>query len=261
MLIRPRTQHGKCSICTRRKVLIRSLSKRPLARKQQFLSYRKHLQKQYADRVAYWRLRAASKLSTIDGSERRSMTIIVDSVDHSKFTYPRALALGAKEFAKFLKPTLQVTAGICHGRAVFLFIREHFVQHDSSWSCDIVANMLHRVAETEPNMREMDLYLCGDNSSKEIKCNAMCRMVSGLVSCHRLRSGSICTLQSGHSHEDIDQFFSSLSTFVHEKCDDLETPVQFRDALQRFLNLPSTRPLEPLKVVELVTRTRAWTPG
>ena len=121
--------------------------------------------------------------------------------------------------------------------------------------------MLHRVAETEANMREMDLYLCGDNSSKEIKCNAMRRMISGLVSSHRLRSASICTLQSGHSHEDVDQFFSALSTYVHEKCDDLETPIQFRDALQRFLDMPSTRPSEPPKVVELVTRTRAWTPA
>ena len=58
-----------------------------------------------------------------------------------------------------------------------------------------------------------------------------------MVSSGRVRSATLETLQSGHSHEDIDQWFSALSTFVTNE-QELHTTQEYLVALQKFLDQP-----------------------
>lgn len=222
------------------------------------LLYRQHLQRQYKDRICYWSLRSQSRLTArSDGAN--VLTLCVDSIDHMKFPYPKSQILEGKEFANFLRPTLQCTCILAHGRGVFLYLSDVHVSHDSSWSADIIANCLHEIATHDASLdfRRVVLAICGDNSSKELKNNACVRVLAGLTACHRIACGKLATLESGHSHEDIDQFFSSLAT----ECGRLQTinsPRDYVTQLQKWLDSSGIRPLEKIKQVKLVDRVRSW---
>ena len=133
------------------------------------------------------------------------------------------------------------------------------VQHDSSWSVDLLSHALEYLQEKYPtlDLRRCNVKVHGDNSSKELKNNSCCRWLGFLTLARRIRTGELNCLHSGHSHEDIDQIFSQLSTFV-QSCPSLRTPDDFLDALRRWVNTPGFRPHEPWKAVFKMDQNRAW---
>ena len=62
LFIRPGTQHATCSLCIRYKLVLRRLKRNVPARACQMAIFRRHLQKQYEDRIKYWQARSESKL-------------------------------------------------------------------------------------------------------------------------------------------------------------------------------------------------------
>ena len=260
LFIRPKTQHGKCNQCLRHKLLLRKLKNKPLARQGQLLLFKQHLARQYRDRCEYWKNRSDSRTGMRDDGYI-SITCIVDSIDHSKFQYPKSLGLTGKEFATMVKPTLQTTCVIAHGYGCYLYLSEPHVTHDSSWTCEVVAATLHSLAtHFEINWRKVCLILAGDNSSKELKNNSILRMLSALTASERIHSASLCTLESGHSHEDVDQYFSSLASEV-ARLTELHSPVDYVTSLQKWMNTCNLRRDEKVKEVKLVDRVRDWTLG
>ena len=88
------------------------------------------------------------------------------------------------------------------------------------------------------------------------KNNAICRLAGVLVG-RRVARLEVRFLESGHSHEDIDQYFSGLSNLI-EREREAHTPQQFLDLLRRFIQEPNHRPLEPQRVVYKVDQVRNW---
>ena len=257
LYIRPRSQHARCSQCLRHKLLIRKLKHRPLARRAQLLLFKQHLNRQYRDRTYYWRQRSESLLGMTD-SGLITVCLILDSIDHGTFQYPKHMGLLAKEFSTFCKPTLGTTCVIAHGYGCYLYLSEGRTPHDSSWTCEIIAATLHNLTEQfDIDWRKVKLVLCGDNSSKELKNNSVLRLLSGLTACQRIYSSALYTLESGHSHEDIDQYFSSLATAVGAMTE-LATPSDYILALQQWMDTCGLRPRERMKQVKLVDRVRDW---
>ena len=83
--------------------------------------YKDHLQKQYKDRVTYWTFRSESQEGMRpDGST--CLTLVIDSMDHSKFGLPKSTSMAAKDFANLVKPTLSTTAIIAHGYGFFVLL-------------------------------------------------------------------------------------------------------------------------------------------
>ena len=117
--LREATQHAKCAQCVRYKMLIKKLAGDEVARKHQLHEYERHLGKQYLDRTVYWSARNSSRLPLLP-TGRPSICIITDAIDHSKFRFPRSRAFTSKEFDRFVRPTLDVTACIAHGRFFLL---------------------------------------------------------------------------------------------------------------------------------------------
>lgn len=192
-----------------------------------------------------------------DGS--RLLALTIDSIDHSKFAVPRSPSMSSKAFGQFIRPCLGVTMAICHGHCALVFVSEPHLSHDSSWTAELIAITLNVLAKefSYIDYRSAHLSLHGDNSTKELKNNSVLRMLSATVSSRRLKSASLNTLMSGHSHEDIDQSFSSLAAWIHSQ-GDLHTTNQFRDSIQAWLDQPQIRPDEPFKTVYRRDQVRAW---
>ena len=153
---------------------------------------------------------------------------------------PRAAAMSAKTFGQFIRPCLGCTMILLHGFAALVYVSEPHLAHDSSWTCEIVSHALNVLKSQFPNSDS------GDNSSKELKNNSILRLLGACVSQRRLHSASLSTFLSGHSHEDIDQCFSSLATWISGQ-PELHTTDSFCVTIQEWLNQPSTRPHESIK--------------
>lgn len=82
-------------------------------------------------------------------------------------------------------------------------------------------------------------------------------MLSTYVSRGWLGSARLEYCVTGHSHEDIDQYFSLLGAFLQQQ-HELHSPPEFRDALVRYLSNTSVRPLERLRAVVEVDSVREW---
>ena len=65
---------------------------------------------------------------------------------------------------------------------------------------------------------------------------------------------------SGHSHEDIDQYFSLLGAFPSTQTE-LHNPQQFMDALKVYMGNESVRPNERMREVIKVEAVRDWMLG
>ena len=258
--VRSSSLHVKCSICVRYKLLIRRLARCSEARSQQLRLLERHRERQYKDRCVYWHARNISR--TFAGLQAPStVCLICDSMDQAKYSWPRDSCLAAKEFAKFIKPKLTVTAVISHGHDVFLGISLPGVSQDSSRTIDMLARCLERFRERGQDIRGAEILLQGDNGPKEIKNNPVVRYLAMLVSLGRVRRAVVRTLMTGHTHEDVDLLFSNLTKLLVQGGHQLHTPFQFQRVLQSYLGSGHVRPHERDSEVALVDQVHDWTLG
>ena len=68
---------------------------------------------------------------------------------------------------------------------------------------------------------------------------------------------SLRNLRSGHSHEDVDQFFGSLATYMVKHARHCETAGDVLQVVQAFLD-QVPRPYEPLRRAFKVDAVRDW---
>ena len=185
------------------------------------------------------------------------ITLIVDGMDHSKWVLPKSHALSAKLFNSFIRPYLTCTGLICHGRSVSIVLADQTVAKGSNFTIEILLHTLDKLTRAGVDLRNAEINVQCDNCSKEAKSNAVLRMLGLLVAKRRIGSARLQSLQSGHSHEDIDQFFSLLGSYLSTK-KELYTPEDVLEALRSYLAVPSVRPQEPAKETYMVSATRDW---
>ena len=127
LTIREHGNHSVCGICVRHKLILRKLGEDRAAHRKQMVEFGKHLNRQFNDRVVYWQSRAASRLLSLpDGSQ--SIVCICDSMDHTKFSWPRSVHMIAKDFSAFQRPSLDCTGLLWHGHLAMLAVSESWVQ-------------------------------------------------------------------------------------------------------------------------------------
>ena len=183
-----------------------------------------------------------------------TICIIIGGIDRSKFRYPRSRVVNSKQFSSFVRPCMDMVAAITHGHHTILALSEPWVKKDSSFTCELFCHSLHMIPG---DLRDGEILLQADNCSRENKNNSTCRLMALLVGGHRARRAELRFLLSGHSHEDVDQFFSNVSS-VLEQHPELHVPSQFISVLDRWLAEPTTRPHEKAHFIRKVDQTRDW---
>lgn len=254
--IRKASQHAKCACCTRHKLIIRKLGQNTRARDRQVILFRRHLSRQYKDRTQYWSLRS---LSVLNPGPLGSVCLILDSMDCAKHSFPRSASLNSKDFQCFNRPRMSHTGCILHGHSILSVLSPPAVPSNASRSCEILSHSLTLLAASGRDLRPLAINLQGDNCCKELKNITILRWLSFQVSTHRVRSGTLNFLQSGHSHEDVDMYFSTVNNW-YGRHKELHTMKSFQDCLQQFLDLPTTRPKESFRRAIFLEQARDWNP-
>ena len=246
--------HAKCTECTKHKFLLRQLTNDRLSFEAQSAEYQRHLARQYQDRCVYWQNRALSRLGSLGPDGVRTVTIVLDGLDHTKCRYPRSLAMTAKEYDTFNRPCLDLHGVIAHGHLCLVALSEPWVPKDANWCCDLLGHTLHLLAE-QIDLRVTRVIVQSDNTCREVKNNGCLRALASWVGSGRLWAAEIHCLEKGHTHEDIDAFFAGVCQHI-ESHSEIHVPEDFKAVLAKYLE--TARQTEPMKVVELVGSTRDW---
>ncbi len=254
--IRDRSQHARCATCMKHREIIRKLKDNKDARVAQCAQWSKHMDRQFADRRVYYDHRAMSRLGE-DLSGQKTLSIILDSMDHSKWAIPRSSVLSSKTFGNMARPNLDCTGCIVHGHYVCIGFAENHIVKGSDWTIELLTHVLNKLSQTL-DLTQYRLYIQADNCSREAKNNTVCRYLAALCARGRIHSARMHFCASGHSHEDIDQFFSLLGTFLQSQSE-LHDPGQFLDAVRKYLSNRSVRPLELGRDVVKIDQIRSWT--
>ena len=256
LALREPSYHQQCAICCRHKMLIKKLTGDTIAQSHQMYQFQQHLRQQYGDRCCYWSARTTSRLP-MSPTGHKSICIITDAIDHNKFRYPRSKIFTSKEFSSYIRPTMDCTAVLAHGHHLLLALSEPWVPKDSSWCCELLLHSLHRLSCSGCDLRATEILLQSDNCSRECKNNSLVRLAGILTGLHMVRRFEMRFLMTGHSHEDVDQFFSQMSNLL-ESHSELHTPLDFVRVLQQWLSNPDVRPHERTRFVRKVDQVRAW---
>jgi hypothetical protein len=199
---RKSSTHTMCKSCHKLKHQIRSavdFSDHVLATEK----YLAHLQAQWADRQAYWALRARAR------SERDVLHMICDGMDRSKFALPRWLEGRQPKDSvceHVQRPVCELSACLVHGVGCYMFIADENVVIGSSWVAETVLHSVDRAfAWFEENAIPFpkDLIIHGDNTNRELKNSVMGRLCAFLVGASYFRMAGHQHLRVGHTHEDI----------------------------------------------------------
>ena len=258
--IRSNSQHKKCSTCVKHKLIIAKLTDNEVARRAQIQCLEAHLDRQYKDRICYWERRSWSRLCvrTIpDDLPIPVLSCIMDSMDSSKHSWPRSHVLRAKDFQNFNRPRLTHTAIVCHGRAVYCMLSPPGMPSNSARSVEIISHALTELSLSGTDLRRYALNIQGDNCPKELKNQSVFRMAAWATCTHTVHCASVCFLESGHSHEDVDGFFSNVADHING-APEVHTADDFVQCIQRFLDLPGTRPHEPVKKAIMIDKCHDW---
>ena len=219
--------------------------------------YTRHLERQYRDRSEYWALRAQARMGQLLPNGEFTLNCIVDGLDHGKMRFPRTSCLCSKDYSSFVRPALDLTAAICHGRSVHLMASQPFICKDSSLTADITMHVLH-TASLQVDLRSCAFHLQADNTVRETKNNTTLRLLSILVSSHRLKRACLNCRQSGHSHEDVDAFLALVANRIQASKEILDQR-EFCQNLSEWLADKSIRKYEDRRQVHLISAVRDWT--
>ncbi|CAL1165648.1 unnamed protein product [Cladocopium goreaui] len=211
------SSHAQCSTCLHHRVLLKELSGYLFARQRQAQLYHAHLMSQYRDRQVYWALRSSSRLRTLG-----QITIIQDGMDQCKFAFPRSPLCRGKDLSTLIRPKLSIVGCLAHGWCLLFSVSDPTHPKDSSCMAELFCHTLTRLSRL------------------------------GI-----LAGASLQHLRSGHSHEDIDQTFGSLSLFLVKHGKQVETPKDFRHLIQKFCST-AHRPFENERAVVLLDQHRPW---
>lgn len=254
--IRPTSAHSKCTTCVKHKAIMRRLASNKEALQFQSRLWGAHMERQFADRKVYWQNRSMSRAGH-DINGRPTITIIIDGMDHSKWALPRSACLASKSFGGMVRPHMDCTGIIVHGHLLITAFGHPNVVKGGSWTSDLLTFVFHKLRASGLDLREYEVHIQSDNATKETKNNTICRLLSYYVGRGFLRCARMQFCTSGHSHEDIDQYFSLLGSFLQHQ-PEIHHPSEFKEALCRYLSNPSVRPSEPLREVVQVDRVRDW---
>ena len=133
----------------------------------------------------------------------------------AKFKVPRNLQSSA-EWSSLKRPPLHVVLVIAWGYGEFYFTMPSHVPKDSSMECTLISKVLDLLRAQVPAHLALPehLLVSADNTTREAKNTTFASYLAYLTGAGLFRSTECHYLTSGHSHNSVDQRFSTCSAIL-----------------------------------------------
>ena len=257
LLFRKSSTHSQCTFCWKcQQWLAKHISlsdKLTIAQR-----LREHLRMQYADRCLYWSLRWASQRGNLN-----LLTVIIDSMDKSKFGLPQwPHGQKPKLVDELVRPTLTLTGCIAHGCATCLFLADETVSHGADAFLEVLLLTLDhalKVHQLEGKPFPQHLVIQSDNPTNQAKNSLTNVFLAVLVAKYKFHTCTLNFLTVGHTHEDIDQLFGIVTELLRRSAS-FQCPADVKKLLQDGLENHISMKGEKLYVEKLdcVRDFSAW---
>ena len=141
------SQHAQCQTCFELQQELHSRKNTLERRLQAARRLREHYRHQYLDRCIYWSLRLASQRSW------DVLRIIIDSMDKSKFAWPRwPFDRVPERLDGMNRPRLVLTAALAHGYCATLHFADEAVSHGSDAFCEVLCGPQFATVSQRPRV-------------------------------------------------------------------------------------------------------------
>ena len=147
---------------------------------------------------------------------KSSFSAILDGADQSAFGCPHYWIKDKSSAAAYKLP-VYVMGVLVHGETVAAFTYLNNIKHGSNVTIEALHLVLERYIAFW-GILPPTMYIQLDNTSKQCKNHFIIGYLACLVAWGMTREVTLSYLPVGHTHEDIDQFFSHLATWL--RCHD-----------------------------------------
>ena len=208
-------------------------------------------------------------MPTVDGINQL-LKITIDGMDQAKFRCPRNLASSA-EFDSCFRPQLHMVGTICHGHFEAYFIMDTDQAKDANMNCTIISRCLDLLQQGLPGTRQergpgtawpshcvlpRTIVVGADNTTRESNNQYFLSFMAHLVARNMFEAAEVQFLQTGHTHNEQDQRFSSVWALL-QRAPVLEDPYEFADWMRANIKPPRGRALH-VEVMESTWDFQSW---
>ena len=260
-------QQSKCTICAQLSVA-RTEATEVAVREELDLQKKQHLDVVMADRrvnVRGNKLSESEKVWLKGQNDQLFFKLQLDGMDQAKFSLPRMKRLnGTSLLQKIWRPSMHIVGCLVFGMLEYYAILPSDCPKDSSMNCTIVSRVIDILAEKLRAMGEAHSFpavmlVNVDNTPRESKNSFFASYLASLISRGLFREIECQYLQCDHTHNELDQRFSTMSSKI-SKADHLEDPGDLVQYLKDNMTAAAGRDL----VVEFLPNTwnfKDWMAG
>jgi hypothetical protein len=193
-----------------------------------------HIAETRKERSQYYKTKCKCIAFPEDG-----VSLIMDAMDQRKTAIPFWLN-PPKNVSGFFQLRTKLMAVKVHGRAHYCFWSSSQIVHDSNFSVECLRRALLKL-ETDFGKLPPTLYLQCDNGP-DMKSKQFLAFCASLVERGVFQKVKLSYLVVGHTHEDIDQYFSVISRFIKHILKTIMCPSEFVAALRSAFSTPGCVP-------------------
>lgn len=243
-------QQSKCNVCASLSEA-RAQALDALARAEVDKEKKDHLNVVMADRKVNVRgnkLASKPEVWFKESNEESFMKIQIDGMDQSKFTLPRLKRLvGTSALSKAWRPMIHITGVIVWGMLEYYVLMPPDCPKDSNMNATVIARVLDILvsklkAKGGGFGLPPHLIINCDNTPREGKNSHFASFLSSVIAAGCFRSIQVEFLQVDHTHNELDQRFSSMASAI-KGADCIETPADLRQWLQDNMKATAGRDL------------------
>ena len=182
----------------------------------------------------------------------RYFSVIIDGSDNSQYWSPyfRERTSGTQSAWKV---GLHVMGAIVHGRRAYTYT----ILDTCPLGSNVTIDVLHRVMKAELDRTgtlPKTLYLQLDNTTRQCKSKFVVAWLSYLIQCGIFNDIYVSFLPKGHTHEDIDQFFSCVAKYLRSH--DCPSPLSFVKCIRAAYTFNGEKPI--VEHLTHVANIRDW---
>ena len=196
---------------------------------------------------------------TPDG-QGQVLKVVIDGMDQAKFKCPRNLASSA-ELECLWRPQLHVVGAIVHGHVEAYYIMDADLAKDANMNCTVLSrtfDVVHVKASKPGSGHALprNLIVSADNTARESKNQHFANFSGYLVGTERFDCVENQFLKTGHTHNELDQRFSSVATAL-SRAPSLEDKEEFAEWIRSKVKPAAGRTLH-VEVLDTTYDFQSW---
>ena len=209
---RKSSAHAQCNTCFKLQRVMFERGSTVTERLDAARHLREHIRVTYLDRQIYWNLRFASR------GYSDVLVIIIDSMDKTKFAWPRfSFSRRPHDLGDLIRPRITFTIAMAHGYCIDMYAAPEELNHGSDAFLEVLCRTIdhvRRICHQRHIPFPRHLVIQSDNTVAQAKNQYVSFFLAVLVSRRLFLSVNLMFLVVGHTHEDIDQLFGVIVCLI-----------------------------------------------